>query len=104
MDAALRELAIRQSDLVAAWQLRAAGWSRKKIEHHTSAHAWHAVHRGVYALTQAQLTRRQQWIAAVLTAPAPSSAMRAPVTATGSARSGAPTRPSRAPGQAVRGG
>src|SRR5256714_1512541 len=69
MDAALRELAIRQSDLVTAWQLRAAGWSRKKIEHHTSAHGWHAVHRGVYALTQAQLTRRQQWIAAVLTAP-----------------------------------
>jgi plasmid stabilization system protein ParE len=69
MDAALRQLAATQEDLVAAWQLLAAGWTRRKIKHHLAADGWRVIHRGVYALTQAPLTQRQLWIAATLTAP-----------------------------------
>lgn len=36
---------------------------------HAERHRWHVVHPGVYALTQAPLTRRQRWVAATLTAP-----------------------------------
>jgi plasmid stabilization system protein ParE len=69
MDAALRDLAARQDDLVAAWQLLAEGWTRRKVKHHVVAGAWRVIHHGVYALTQAPLTQRQLWIAATLTAP-----------------------------------
>ncbi len=69
MDDVLREFATRQSDLVAAWQLRGEGWTVKRIRHQAGARGWRRVHQGVYALTQGPLTRRQQWIAAVLTAP-----------------------------------
>jgi plasmid stabilization system protein ParE len=69
MDAALRQFAIAQEDLVAAWQLLGAGWTRRKVEHHIAANGWRVIHRGVYALTQAPLTQRQLWIAATLTAP-----------------------------------
>jgi hypothetical protein len=67
MDVALRKMASGQRDLVAAWQLVRAGWSRKRIEHH--ARNWHRVHDGVYALTQAPLARDQLRLAATLTAP-----------------------------------
>ncbi len=58
-----------QEDLVAAWQLRAAGWSRDRVHHWSSKEAWRRIHDGVWALGQAPLTQRQRWIAAVLTAP-----------------------------------
>jgi hypothetical protein len=62
-------LAARQSDVVAAWQLRQAGWSRGKVRYHLRSRAWRRIHPGVYLLTQAQPSRRQLWIGAVLTAP-----------------------------------
>ena len=69
MDAHLRRLAARQSDVIAAWQLRRIGWTWGKIEHHVSRFGWRRLHPGVYALNSSPLTRRQLWFAAVLTAP-----------------------------------
>ena len=69
MDVHLRGLAAAQADVVAAWQLRACGWTRYAIEHHARHAGWQFVHRGVYALTQAPLTQEQRWMAAALTAP-----------------------------------
>jgi hypothetical protein len=65
----LRELAARQDDIVAGWQLLAVGWTPRMVEHRVRAHGWRVVHRGVYALTRSPMTRRQRWIAATLTAP-----------------------------------
>jgi hypothetical protein len=69
MDVRLRELAARQDDVVAAWQLAALSWSPKAVRHHVCRLGWRRVHPGVYALTSALLTRRQRWIAATLTSP-----------------------------------
>lgn len=55
--------------MVAWWQLRDFGWSRYRIDHHVRAHRWRAIHRGVWATHRGELTQRQRWIAAVLTAP-----------------------------------
>jgi len=40
------------------------------VHHHARSRGWRGVFAGVYALTQAPLTRRQRWIAATLTTPA----------------------------------
>jgi Protein of unknown function (DUF559) len=69
MDSHLRKLAARQVDVVAAWQLRGAGWSHHKVAHHTRSRGWRRIHPGVYALSQAALTQLQLWWAATLTAP-----------------------------------
>jgi hypothetical protein len=69
MDVHVRALAARQADLVAAWQLRAAGLTQAMIDHGVSGHGWRVVHPGVYALSYAPLTRYQSWIAATLTTP-----------------------------------
>src|SRR5438128_9151647 len=69
MDHRLRALAARQSDVVAAWQLREAGWSWGKIGHHVRSRGWRTVHPGVYLMTSSPLSRRQLWFAAVLAAP-----------------------------------
>src|SRR5436190_13374603 len=69
MDSHLRDLAGRQADVVASWQLRRAGWTRRKIEHHRRTRAWRAIHPGVYVLSNSPITQRQLWFAAVLTAP-----------------------------------
>jgi very-short-patch-repair endonuclease len=69
MDVHLRRLAAGQSDVVAGWQLLAAGWTPRMIKHRVRSHGWRVVHRGVYALTRAPLTRRQLWLAAALTSP-----------------------------------
>ena len=69
MNVHLRELAASQRDLVAAWQLLDAGWTRRMIDHRLEDHRWRVVHSGVYALTRASLTRQQLWMAATLTAP-----------------------------------
>ena len=69
MDVHLRALAARQADVVAAWQLLEAGATRGMVEHRLRERGWRVVHRGVYALTNAPLTKRQLWIAATLTTP-----------------------------------
>jgi hypothetical protein len=69
MDSHLRMLAARQADIVATWQLRDAGWSKKKVRHYARARGWREIHDGVHVLNSAPLTRRQRWFAAVLTAP-----------------------------------
>ena len=58
-----------QDDIVGWWQLRSLGWAETTIDHWVRRHAWRAIHKGVYAAFRAPLTRRQRWIAAVLTAP-----------------------------------
>src|SRR2546423_13830822 len=52
MDDGLRGLAAQQYDLVAAWQLRTAGWTQWMIDHRVQTHGWRVVHRGVYALNK----------------------------------------------------
>jgi very-short-patch-repair endonuclease len=69
MNVRVVELAAEQYDIVATWQLRADGASRRMIEHWVEQHGWRVVHPGVYALTAAPLTRHQRWMAATLTAP-----------------------------------
>src|SRR5436305_15327372 len=69
MDSHLHELASRQADVVASWQLLRAGWTWAKIEHHVRRGGWRAVHPGVYVLNSAPIERRQLWFAAALTAP-----------------------------------
>jgi very-short-patch-repair endonuclease len=65
VDDRLRRLAALQADIVAAWQLAHLGWTPRMVDHH-GRHHWRRVHRGVYALTNAPLTRRQSWIAAAI--------------------------------------
>src|SRR3954464_15356963 len=69
MDDRLRFLASRQDDVVAAWQLQAAGWSVGKVRHHVRSRGWRRLHRGVFLLTSSAPTRKQLWWAAALTAP-----------------------------------
>jgi very-short-patch-repair endonuclease len=69
MDVRLVELAEKQEDLVAGWQLLGAGWSRRQVDDRAFRHGWRVIHLGVYALTRAPLTRRQRWMAATLSAP-----------------------------------
>src|SRR5437763_8018040 len=64
-----RKLAARQFDVIAAWQLRAAGATRPTIDHRVKEHGWRALHPGVYVLSNAPLTRHQLWMAATLTTP-----------------------------------
>ena len=61
-------LAAGQADILAGWQLRQLGWTAKAVERRLER-GWRVVHPGVYALTQAPLTRQQLWIAATLSAP-----------------------------------
>jgi very-short-patch-repair endonuclease len=69
MNVQLRELAARQDDLVASWQLKAVGWTDDMIRHHARRRGWRRLHRGVYTLTQGHLTRHHRWLAATLTSP-----------------------------------
>jgi hypothetical protein len=66
----VQELAARQVDIVAVWQLLRLGWTTSKAEWWINQNEWRPVHNGVYALTRAPLTRRQLWFAATLTTPA----------------------------------
>jgi hypothetical protein len=69
MDAYIRGLAARQVDVVAAWQLLAAGFSRRMVDHRVGDRGWRVLHPGVYLLTSSPPTRPQLWIAATLTTP-----------------------------------
>ncbi|MCW2992367.1 MAG: hypothetical protein JWM73_2961 [Solirubrobacterales bacterium] len=54
---------------MAGWQLRAIGWTPAMIRQRREHRKWRIVHAGVYALSQAPLSQRQRWVAAVLTEP-----------------------------------
>jgi hypothetical protein len=69
MNVRVGELAAGQADVVARWQLIGPEWSRAAVDDWVKRRGWRVVHPGVYALTQAPLTRRQLWIAATLSAP-----------------------------------
>src|SRR4051794_10201382 len=69
MDVRVTELAARQDDVVAAWQLIALGLTRRAIDHRIAKWGLRVVHPGVYAIVSAPLTRRQRWIAATLSSP-----------------------------------
>src|SRR2546423_811052 len=69
MDVRLRELAERQHDLVASWQLTALGWTDDMVRYRARGDHGRRLHKGVYALTQGKLTRHQRWLAATLTSP-----------------------------------
>src|SRR2546429_8677251 len=69
MDADFRELAAGQADVVTAWQLLAADWTREMIRHRVRKHGWRVIYPGVYVLTSAPLTQRQRWMTASLTTP-----------------------------------
>src|SRR3954467_12934839 len=58
-----------QADVVAAWQLRAGGWSHNRIDHAIGRGGWQQMYDGVYVRSTSAPTRRQRWFAAVLTAP-----------------------------------
>jgi hypothetical protein len=59
-------IAARQHDLVTVWQLRAAGLTDGAITHRVAAGTLRRVHRGVYTVSRAPLTREAEWLAAVL--------------------------------------
>src|SRR3954470_23893642 len=69
MDPQLRWLASRQADVVAAWQLVAAGWCAMRIRHRAKRGGWATLHRGVYVLSAGPLRREQLWFAAALSTP-----------------------------------
>jgi hypothetical protein len=60
-------LARRQRGLVARWQLKAAGWSHKRMAYQLGF--LQQVHDGVYLTGFAPMTPVQEWWAATLTAP-----------------------------------
>jgi hypothetical protein len=69
MDSHLQQLAARQRDVVAAWQLRQVGWNWNRLRHHAHSRGWRRIHSGVYLLSQAVPTQIQLWWAAALSSP-----------------------------------
>jgi hypothetical protein len=69
MDVRVLELVAGQRDLVAAWQLRNAGWTPRMVAQHARDQHWQRVHSGVYAMSYSPLSREQLRMAATLTAP-----------------------------------
>ena len=66
IDRVIRVLAERQHGAVARRQLIALGLGRRAIEHRIATGRLIVIHRGVYAVGHAKLTRRGRWMAAVL--------------------------------------
>ena len=69
MDVHLVTLCRAQLDLVARWQLLAAGYSDRQVDDRAWRHRWRRVHDGVYCLAWSELSSEQRWLAACLTAP-----------------------------------
>lgn len=65
-DAAAWALARRQHSVVAREQLLALGFSAKAIKHRVAIGRLHPKWRGVYAVGRPELSRRGEWMAAVL--------------------------------------
>lgn len=68
VDALIATLAAGQHGVVAHRQLIALGVGREAIQHRAERGRLHRIHRGVYAVGHAGLTRRARWMAAVLAA------------------------------------
>jgi very-short-patch-repair endonuclease len=68
MDEVIAALAARQHGVVARAQLVALGLGHRAIDHRVACGRLHVVHHGVYAVGHRRLTRRGQWMAAVLAA------------------------------------
>jgi len=68
VDRALSTLAERQHGVVTAAQLRAAGLSTSGISDRVKRGALHRIHRGVYSVGHAALSRFGEFLAAVLAA------------------------------------
>jgi very-short-patch-repair endonuclease len=66
LERALAALAAMQHGVVGAPQLLALGFTRKQIELRLASGRLHRIHRGVYAVGHAPLTRESHWMAAVL--------------------------------------
>jgi hypothetical protein len=67
-DRALASLAARQHGLVTTAQLLQAGFTNGAVTKRVTTGRLHRIHRGVYALGHARLSREGQWMAAVLAA------------------------------------
>jgi very-short-patch-repair endonuclease len=65
-DAEVARIAARQHGVVTFTQLRQAGVSRSGVARRVAAGRLHRVHRGVYAVGHAGLSREGKWTAAVL--------------------------------------
>src|SRR4051794_21169356 len=68
-DARVAPILAKQDNIISWWQLRGQAWSRRQIHYHAERQRWREIHRGVYAACHGELTQRQLWIAATLTAP-----------------------------------
>ncbi len=68
IDLALAALASRQHGVVTAVQIRAAGLSTSGISDRVKRGALHRIHRGVYSVGHAALSRFGEFLAAVLAA------------------------------------
>lgn len=66
-DRAISHLALRQHGLVTTRQLAEAGVDSAGLSRRIRAHRLHRVHRGVFAVGHARLSREARWLAAVLT-------------------------------------
>lgn len=65
-DRAIAQLAARQHGVVARRQLVEFGLSAREVGYRLRIGRLHEVHRGVYAVGHARVTRRGRWMAAVL--------------------------------------
>jgi hypothetical protein len=68
VDVVIAALAARQHGVVARWQLLDRGIGARAIDHRLERGRLHRVHRGVFAVGHAVLSRPGAWMAAVLAA------------------------------------
>lgn len=64
-DAAVAQVAARQHGVITIGQLRGAGLSAHGVKRRVGAGRLHRIHRGVYAVGHAGLSRESRWMAAV---------------------------------------
>jgi hypothetical protein len=66
LDRLLAALAAAQHGVVAAWQLLGLGFTKAQIQRRVAVGRLHRLHKGVYAVGHAAVTREGRWMAAVL--------------------------------------
>jgi very-short-patch-repair endonuclease len=65
-DRAIAELASRQHNIVAIWQLVPLGYSTAGVQRRVEARRLHRLYGGVYAVGSPKVTQKGRWMAAVL--------------------------------------